>query len=103
MATAEATIPRAMRDLIKGRLKKELESTLSQPVGDAERRLLGAISAKFSKWIDTICDMPAESFDRLQTYDLDTLLSTGRPRIDRMVVFTRPRFGDRGCLCSRRR
>jgi hypothetical protein len=87
MATAVATSPRAMSERIKGRLKEEVESILSQPVGDAERRLLGAVWDKFPKWVDTICNMPAKSFDLLQTYHLDTLLSADRPLIDQLVVF----------------
>lgn len=87
MATAAATFPQVIRETIKGRLKVELERTLSLPVGDAERRILGAVWARFSKWVDTICDMPEKSFELLQTYALDTLLSTDRPVIDRMVVF----------------
>src|SRR5436309_84404 len=88
MVTATATSRRKMCMMINGRLKEEVESILSQPVGDAERRLLGAVRAKFSKWVDNIIrNMSAKSFHLLQTYDLDTLLSADGVPIDRMVVF----------------
>ncbi len=87
MATAAATSPQAMRETIQGRLNEEIERVLSQPVGDAERRLLGGVRAKFSKWVNTICEMPEKSFELLQTYTLETLVSADCPLIDRMVVF----------------
>jgi hypothetical protein len=77
-----------MGAMINGRLKEELESILSQPIGAAERRALGAVRAKFPKWVDAIArNMTAESCELLQTYDLDTLLSGDSAPIDRMVVF----------------
>lgn len=87
MRSIESTSQQEICERIKGRLADELARILLPPGAAAEQRILDTIHLKFSQWIETICSMPAESFELLKTHDLGSLLSAARPVMAPMILF----------------